>query len=123
MNSQNSNSEDIWLAVKVRGLVTVIGLVVFIGGLLGLAFWLLPAIGMDPNRGASFDSEPMFTLTLVISALFAVLLFSYLAAIVAALVALRLFPADSVRKEFLWFLGFPGLRSANSRLFDSLFKK
>lgn len=123
MNSQSPNSEDIWLAVKVRGLVTAIGLIVFIGGSFGLVFWLLPVVGMYPNRGASFDSDPLLAMTLVIVALFAILLVSYLAGIVAALVALRLFPADSVRKEFLWFLWFPGLRSMNSRLFDSLLKK
>jgi hypothetical protein len=39
MSPDNSNNKDIWLPVKVRGLVTVVGLIVCVGGLSGLTFF------------------------------------------------------------------------------------
>lgn len=104
-------------------LVTMIGILILGGGLIATVLFLLPALGVDPNRGYSFKSQPLLTAGVACSALLFIVLLSYVAGIVAALVASRFFGWAVARSGFLWFVSLPGLGGMNARLFDWLFRQ
>jgi NADH:ubiquinone oxidoreductase subunit 6 (subunit J) len=96
-------------------------LAVLVGAVVGLIRIVVPALGIDSNESISFHDQPFDAMIVVVGGLAATIGFTYLGAVVAAIVAHRFFARAEVRSEFQSLLWLPGIKSANARLFDRLF--
>jgi hypothetical protein len=94
---------------------------ILVGAVVGLIRIVAPALGIDPNEGVSFQEQPYDAMIIVVGGLAAAVGFTYLGAVVAAIVAHRFFGRAEVRSEFQSLLWLPGVNTANARLFDRLF--
>jgi len=112
---------DPWRHLKVRLTMWTICLAVLVGAVVGLIRIVVPALGIDPNEGVSFQDQPFEAIIVVVGGLAAAVGFTYLGAVVAAIIAHRFFARGEVRSEFQSLLWLPGVKSANARLFDRLF--
>jgi len=120
-NNRVRKPPDPWRHLKVRLTMWATCLAVLVGAVIGLIRTVAPALGIDANEGVSFQEQPFDALIVVFGGLAAAVGFTYLGAVVAAIVAHYFFTRAEVRNEFQSLLWLPGVKTANARLFDRLF--
>jgi len=121
--TEASGPVDPWGSVKLGLLMTAVLFACLASAALVSYQVVFPALGIDPNEGILPLEQPIKAAILITSVLFAALVVCYGGAILGAWIAKRHFPLSKIESQFLLLLWLPGTRTANTRLFRSLFSR
>jgi hypothetical protein len=108
MTDSSANNGNPRLTFTAGLLVTIVGYSVLCGGLVAVVFFVLPALGIDPRQGYSWESQPLQTSLFVFSVVLLIAVLGYASGFLAGLIGSWLYgwvSFDQLSSGSFLFLG------------------